>query len=431
MAPFNTTLPSNSSLARAASLYFFQDGILIFNRTEIVSEYNITIYLNKPFAPFLDLLCFEASKILSPASTPAIRFIELYERPIGTGPFRFISYTPGVEVRFERWNNYWRTRAYIYSIVFALISSNTMRNNAMLNHQIDYILGYSNSLINTFKSDPTIHVEDFTDNTGKPELSYYYLGMNNNLLNITWRKAISYAINYSYIIEIMQNNSVIRANSPISPSFGEECNGSVDAVDYNLFKARQVLKDALIPGTEELVVTNDTLGPDSDAWKNADLLSLNYSYNREDSFRSSLFLPLAFWLDQIGITLVNDSMTTALFLDILYENPNRLGIFWSGESPDYLDSFNLLNILFNPASKGNFAQVNDTWLINQMDLALYTTNDENRNLIYKNIQSYLANDLYPHVFGYYKKLVFVHDAHLRGVAYNAINKFTAYLIYRI
>ncbi|TFG13184.1 MAG: ABC transporter substrate-binding protein [Promethearchaeota archaeon] len=420
VAPFNET--NEGAIGEPASLYFLPNGTHIINEVEAVGEYNITFHLSAPFAPFLDLLCYESSKLMSPLSTPATRFVELYEVPVGTGPFKFVSFTANVEVRFVRNDNYWRQLAWMEELIFALIPSTTTRSNAMLSGQIDYVSGYSPSLIGTYRADADIHVEDFTDNTGKPGLSYYYLGMNNVLINETMREAISYAINYTYIIKNIGNDLVFRANSPISPGYGAAYNASVEAANYNVTKARQVMIDAGIT----------TLGVNDDSgWLSAEFLAVNYSYNTDNQIRADIGTAATQWLDQIGVRVIDDGITWSAFLNKLYVFPNLLGIYWVGWGPDYLDPFNMLDPLFNPLSSADSAQVDDAWLNSQMATALNTPDDTARNNIYKLVQWYLAEKLRPHAFGYHPKITTVHAANLRGVPYNAMGNFEAYPIYRV
>ena len=425
------TLPESSPLAEPASLYFFNmtynnDGVMnggtpIIQSVTAVGAWNITFVLNAPFAPFLDLLCFEASFMVSPISTPADRFLNLNEKLVGTGPFTFDSFTPNVDVRFSRWEDYWQGMANIIEMVFSIISDTVTRNNAMLNHEIDYLISPIQSLIPSFEADSLITVKHFTDDTGIPGLSYYYLGFNNVLINETMRKAMSFAINYSYIINQMQLDLVVRANSPISPGFGSAYNASVIAADYNLAYARQFLVDAgVVPAS--MPVTNDTTGPNSNAWTGINIGSFNYSYNTDNSFRTNLYPLLQNWLHQIGVDIIDNGGTWDAFLDKLYVHHEGLGLYWVGWGPDYLDPFNLLDPLFNPATMSNSAQVNDPYLNYCLTLALRTTDQVARDNIYKHLQYYLANVLYPHAFGYHPKITIIHSANLTNVPDNSFGK---------
>jgi peptide/nickel transport system substrate-binding protein len=418
MAPFNLT--NHGSIAEPASLYFLPNGDPIIDNVEIVGTYNITFHLNGPFAPFLDLLCYEASKIMSPLSTPAIRFIKLYEVPVGTGPFKFVSFTSGVNVKLERNDLYWRPLASMPQVLFDIIPDTTTRNNALLSGQIDYLIGYSPSLLDTFRINPSTHVEEFSDDTGRPGLSYFYLGMNNDAINVTWRKAISYAINYTFLVKNIGNDLVLRATGPISPSYGAAYNISAKAAVENVTYARQVLVDA---GITYLDVDNDAV------WLAANLFSVNYTYNTDNQVRADIGNALTQWLDRIGITVIDDGVTWDDYLTDLFVNHDDLGIFWIGWGPDYLDPFNMLDPLFNPTSSSDLCQVDDAYLNSQMALALATTDDTARNNIYKNIQWYLAEELYPHAFGYHPKITTVHAANLRGVAYNVMGQLKVYSLY--
>ena len=65
---------------------------------------------------------------------------------------------------------------------------------------------------------PTFHYPPHVKQYEHPmsSTSYFYLGMNNRIINSTWRKAISFAIDYSHIIQELQDGFVVRAYSPIS-----------------------------------------------------------------------------------------------------------------------------------------------------------------------------------------------------------------------
>jgi len=424
------TLPSNMSIGEPSSLYYFSDGVTPIIKN-VISDYlyNVTIYLNGAFAPFLDLLCYTAGAMLSPTSTPRYEYINLtYGRVIGTGPFIYEYYVPDVEVSLGRFENYWQGPAFFETVIIASIDDTTTRNTAMLNHSIDWLSYPNPSLYPTFEADPSIHVERFTEKYGLPGLSYYYLGMNNKKINVTWRKAISYTINYTWIIEELRNDLVMRANSPISPGYGASYNTSVIAPGYDLINARQTLVDA---GIATGYPINSNL--DDPYWLNNPLISLNSTHNIGSSYREDIAYALTVWLPAIGIQVIDDGVTWSAFLRKLFVDHDELHLFWIGWGADYKDPFNMLDYLFNPTSYANSAQVNDTRLNTMMALALETTDDNARNTIYKNIQWYMANRLYPHCFGFHPEITYVHSADLRGVHYNAYKygKFYAYPIYRV
>jgi len=423
------TLPPTTSRATTETLWRFPNGTAIINQVDAVNEYNITIHLNAPFGPLLTLLSFNGAYMLSPSSTPALDYIDLSTGDlVGTGPFEYDGYIPNTQVNFHAFQNYWQGKANISEMVFSIILDPTARNNAMLSHSIDFLCSPDRSLFSSFEADPEITVTHFTDIYGIPSTLYSYLGFNNDNINLTMRKAMSYAINYTYIIEEMQNGEVIRANSPISPGFGDAYNSSTYAASWNLAKARQILKDAGIPGTAGLTANNDTSGTVSDEWKTAEFATYSYTYDVPSTFRSNLFVLLEALFDQIGVTVVADGQVSfADYITKLILNPDAIDLFFLSWLPDYLDCFIMFDPLFNPIhSTSNLAQVNDTQLMNMVEDALDEIDDNARNDIYKDIQGYLATQLYPHAFGYHPKETYVYSANLTKYPHNALKRLYFY-----
>jgi ABC-type transport system substrate-binding protein len=416
-------LPSDESLAEPSSLYWLPNGTGLMTSIAVLSEFEVRINIHSPYAPFIDLLCYAASAMISPYTHDGETYIELYDDLVGTGPYKYDYFVSEVEVRFSRWDNYWRDPVYFDEMVYVLIRDATTRNNAMLGHEVDYISGIIPALIDTYEADAGITVKHFSLDTGKPGLAYYYLGMNNVKINLTMRKAISFAINYTYIVEVVGNNLVFRANGPISPGYGAAYNASVQAATFNLAQARQILID-------EGAVDPAAAGWTDAQWRALALDAFNYTYNTGNQVRADIGVVLTEWLDLIGIDVIDNGVTWSAYLTDLFVTHNNLGIFWIGWGPDYLDPFNMLDPLFNPISFADSGQVDDPQLIAWMAEALVTTDDTARNNIYKKIQWYLAERLYPHAFGYHPLVTSVHGADIHGVAYNAQGNFYAYPIYR-
>lgn len=64
-----------------------------------------------------------------------------FEHPVGTGPFKFKSFTPGQQSSFVRSNDYWGGAAKLASVEIVSINDDTTRVNALLSGQVDAISG--------------------------------------------------------------------------------------------------------------------------------------------------------------------------------------------------------------------------------------------------------------------------------------------------
>lgn len=418
----NTTgsLPEGKQITQIAELYRWPNDTPIINRTEIVTSHTIKFILNKPFAPFLGLLCFSGSYILSPMSTPAYEYIDTNTGDlIGTGPFVYDEYNLNVNVTFHAFENYWRGKAKIESLIFKIISNAYARYEALLSGDIDLLGGISFSFLDLMESDPSIIVTPCDQS-----LTIQYLGMNNKQINKTWRKAISYAIDYSYIIEELMSGQAVRMKSPI-PEDILYANWSFDVATYNLTKAREYMVSM---GYGDLEWSNAT-------WQATTFATFNYTYNIGNSFREAMIILLHNNLDLIGISVTDAGMIWDEYYNRLTGSNgcshDMLQLYWRGWTPDYNDPNNFINPLFSNASISNTAQVNDPYLESVMESGLEETNPILREAIYDEIQRYIVEDLIPWAFGYVGNYYDAYRSEFTGYPSNPMRKVCLYNVSRL
>jgi peptide/nickel transport system substrate-binding protein len=438
----NNTGTNTGEVAHTQSLWRFPDGVTsIMNNIASDGLYNITITLNGDYAPFMSTLTYVNAAMISPTFHAADEesFIDLTTGDVcGTGPFVFDSYTPDVDVRLSRWDGYWMRDphgfpvvANFHTVIFAIYDDAVTAHNAFLNYQVDMNDMASDQNLLQYVADPKLHVEYFTEDTGKPSLTYQYIGFNNKKYNATWRKAFSYAFNYTYILEELRLGNAIRAVSPISPGFGAAFNASVAAV--------------AVPDNGDIAIARATMQSmgfgvglgigDDAAWiavaeGGSPFASPIYTYNTGNTYRTDLGVAITVWLKLIGCAVQDHGIEWSAFLTDLFDQYDNLGIFAIGWMPDYLDPYNMIDPLFNPASYADSGQVNDTVLLDMLDDALAETNTNLRNDIYKKIQWYMATVGYYHAPTYHSKITANHGANIYGVQTNAMGTLKIFPMYR-
>ncbi|MFX1420427.1 MAG: ABC transporter substrate-binding protein, partial [Promethearchaeota archaeon] len=415
---YTGTLQDNATswLAFPHSLYYSPDGVTpIISNFYINSQYNITIELTEHFAPFLDLLTAVSSVIVSPSSTPRWTYLDLAtDDLVGTGPFVYEYYIYDVEVRYHSYSDYWQGEADIEVLVFAIVEDAIVRNYGFLAHDFDFIDSILSSFYDPIIADPSLIL------SGPYErLIYFYLeffcGDEIHFgLNITWRKALQYAINYSYIIDDLYNGAVLRA-PPAVPRMMPAYNGSVQIINTDLTKARQLIMsmfpvetsglDATYPGTTEAGwVTLASTAP-------LRTVELNRHYGHVSNMYMNQNMDEMFAL--IGVDTSETIRTWGEYLDTGENHPWDMEISYIGWGADYIDAYNILGPLFSNSSQANFACVNDPYLQSLFEQVLIEPNTTKREQTYKHIQSYLFEIStpdhewkYPHAplfasYGYY------------------------------
>ncbi len=436
----NVTGTNTDHISILHQFYTFPDGRPIVSSITANNDYNVTFVLNDPYVPFEALLCFSGSYMLSPSSTPATAYIDTTTGDlVGTGPFVYDNYTSDVEVNFHAFDNYWKGKANISEMRFQINMASVAIHNALLTGDVHFISATDSTFYSTFKSSPDITFL----NTSTTRNVIYYLVMNNHRINHTVREAISYAIDYDYIINELQEN-VERSKSPI-PNGSLYANDTFDVPTLNVTRARLVMQS--MGFGVGLNVTVD--GPDEAVWQASTFLTYNYSYNIGDAFREDLGVLLADNLGKIGIYVIDQPMSWADFIYRAhgYMEPggyDSLMIYWIGWGMDYNDPSNIINVLFANTSTGinnNGAQydgyqaaieagrnpldVNDNVQL-LMEAALSEVDPVAREALYDRIQELLIEEDRPWAWGYAPYVYHAYDKHLTGFQQNAMNKLYFY-----
>ncbi|TFH27156.1 MAG: ABC transporter substrate-binding protein, partial [Promethearchaeota archaeon] len=374
-----------------ASLY--PGNPLLINNTEILDNYTVRFHLNYPYVPFMSLLCFSGSAILSQMSTPEFALLETAtDILVGTGPYEYIEQTlEYTKLRaYDDYHSKWINDS-PEEVNFIFYPDKASKSQALLDGEVHMIDNMDPSYIDLFESNPYITVTEPDKST-----IIYYMGMNNKQINRTMRQAINYAIDYEFLIEDLLGGTVDRVTSPIPEGILYH-NPDLDNPTLNVFHARQILVD-------DGVVPFDTNVFDDSWWRNkADfdpIATYNYTWNIGNMFRENLGILTVDNLREIGIDVVLTGLLWEDYLPLLLGDFNKLQLFGSGWGPDYNDPSNFINPLFSNTSASNNAQVNDPTLQAMMMDGLTEINETARRDLYYDMQTYIVEDLMPWVFLY-------------------------------
>jgi len=437
----NLTGTNDIEVTQIAGLYMFPDETPIVSSITKNSEYNITFNLARPFIPFKALLCFSGSYMMSPDSTPAEAYIDTATGDIvGTGAFVYDGYEAGVEVLFHAYADYWQGASEIDKLVFSVINDANARNAALLSGDIDYLGDPMDAILQVFN-----YTEGITLEYVGQGLVTQYLGMNNKLINNTWREVICTALDYDYILNVLRDGNAIRLESPI-PIGISMANWTHQEDLFNLSYARTIVQDMGFGTALNISVGSS----DEDAWAAASFMTFNYTYNIGNSFREDVLVLLQDNLGKVGIVVEDAGMIWDEFVWRLNGAKGRsrddLQLFWVGWGPDYNDPGNFIDPLFTnstgPSSNG--AQYNgytaaieagrdpmELWDNVQllMDAGLEETDPVLREAMYDRIQYLLVEEDRPWAWGYVSLANVAYVSTLHGIPTNAMGSENFYTCY--
>ncbi|HET9052321.1 MAG TPA: ABC transporter substrate-binding protein, partial [Candidatus Dormibacteraeota bacterium] len=78
--------------------------------------------------------------------------------PVGSGPFKVVSFTPGQSAVFERNDDYWGTKAMVKTINLRFLPDNQTRVQALQSGQVDFIIGLPPLSVAAVQSDSRFRV---------------------------------------------------------------------------------------------------------------------------------------------------------------------------------------------------------------------------------------------------------------------------------
>ena len=209
------------------------------NSIEAPDPLTVICHAREPFYTFIGNL-------------PAIGIIpegsgtEIINSPIGSGPYRFVSYNEGDAVHLEAWSDYWGGAPNIPHVNIKVVTDNSTRQAELMSGDVDlaYNAQFDPETIRALggRRDMQVVIGDGA-NIG-------YLGVNTSptsvLANQKVRQAIAYGIDRDVIIHRLLRDQARKANAIMPPGHWAY-DANVAAYDPDQEKAKQLLDEAGFP----------------------------------------------------------------------------------------------------------------------------------------------------------------------------------------
>ena len=367
------------------------------DRVEAVDPYTVRFTLKEPFGSFpIQLVMPVVPKGAGP---------ELRDHPIGTGPYKFVSFAVDDNVTLTAFPDYFRGKPANDGIVLKVVPDEIMRALELRKGSVDMVVNdLSPDVIYQLAAEKSVTIAE------SPGTDYAYVGINMRdpiLKDKRVRHALGYAIDRQAIVDHLRRGlarPAIGILPPASWAFDE----GVFQFTHDPARARTLLDEA---GYRD---------PDGDGPEPRLRLSLKVSTNEFIRLQAAVIQQD---LKQVGIDLdVRSYEFATLYADVLKGNFQLFTLQWVGVSdPDMLRRvFHSKQMPPNGFNRGYYENPEVDRLIDQ---AMAATSDADRRRLYVDAQRLLAEDA-PYISLWYKTNVAVSRTQIEGVKLTPSAEFT-------
>lgn len=210
-------------------------GELLFISQIEASGQSLTVKTTEPVPAFINGLSEPLSAVYYVTDDESIS-----QTPIGTGPFKAISYEVNKQAQVERYDNYWGGTPKLKSAVFNIISDTNALVMAQQTGESDLSVSIPGTSLELFNDASKYNVDGVAGSRGQ----VIFMNYNNEFIqDINIRKAISMCINKQGYAEILNKGASVTTNGlyPDFMEFGakEDLTGG-----YDVEGAKKILADA-------------------------------------------------------------------------------------------------------------------------------------------------------------------------------------------
>jgi peptide/nickel transport system substrate-binding protein len=206
---------------------------------KVIDSYTIALVTAKPYAPLLNNLALWLCPILSPKAMADYKD-KIGLHPVGTGPFKFVSWSKDDQIVLERNNDYWGEKAKVSKIILKSIPEPSARLMALQSGTVDIADDLDPDSIALVKKNPNLAVIE------RPSVNVGYLAFNTQkprLKDPKVRQALNHAVDKDTLIKSIFAGLAIPAKNPFPPSIWSY-NNAIKPYDYNPAKAKKMLTEA-------------------------------------------------------------------------------------------------------------------------------------------------------------------------------------------
>jgi len=225
----------------------------LVKEVQVVDDHTVRFVTKQPWPNLVDSASLTNSLMMPAKALKELGPAKLAEKPIGTGPFKFVEWRRDERLVLERNPDYWQGPADVSRVTFRFIPEFSARMAALLSGEIDVM------------KDVPPHAVEAIERSGRAKLRatvssrINYLALVNlkpgPMQDVRVRRAMNHAVDVDELIKQVLKGRATRMCGPLAPPNVDYA--PADCLKYDPTRARALFKEAGIdPST--LTLTLDT-----------------------------------------------------------------------------------------------------------------------------------------------------------------------------
>jgi peptide/nickel transport system substrate-binding protein len=206
---------------------------------EVMDEHTVQFVMKEPRASFLTIMAGASAGIVSPTAVKKWG-ADYPNHPVGTGPFRFVSWERGQRIVLEKNPDYWKLPVKVDRVVFRPIVEDQARLTELLTGNLDLAVNLPPDFIAQLESHPKVTL------LRGQGAHVWYLGINNQKKPFDDKRvrlAMNYAVNKEAIVrDVLKGTGLISAGLVLPGTWGAE--PSLKPFPYDPERAKRLLAEA-------------------------------------------------------------------------------------------------------------------------------------------------------------------------------------------
>ncbi len=370
-------------------------------KTEVVDDYTVKFTLDSAYGPFLSYM----DLAILPKAVAEKQGDQFGNNPIGTGPFKFVSWKRGDTIEFAAFDDYFEGRPKIDSVVFKIVPDNSARVVALEAGDLDLVQSpLSPQDVTRMQSKQGVKVGRI------PAAGYTYISLNTSdpiLSDVKVRQALSYLVDRTQILNSIYKGIGQVAKGPIPPGMWAYTD-DVPAYNFDEAKAKALLDEA-----------GWKAGADGIRAKDGKPLKLTLRTHTEDPDRRQVIEVLQAEFTKVGIQADTNVIDFATLLNDMIASKYQFAVIgWLNLSNPDRAMFRQFTI----GGTGNYGKYNNPDVDKLIKDARGVLDQAKAKEMYQTATKQIIQDA-PYIFLQYQEYIAIYRTNVNGFVLNPVQSF--------